>query len=193
LNMFACLTSSFIDIFNLLFIHIKETRFGNQILDKKFTKTTFNNLNLDVEASKLKWTIEPEVEEITWTLQLDITKWSSTLDVKVSKLKWTTKHVVKETTWTVQSDTTRWSSKQYESQLKFKIKLDVEELGREPNSSMFKETYGLKNCPTNWTLVWGCKKNQRQAYHMTEEKINHNTTHNYQIHQCIKQDHLCHQ
>jgi hypothetical protein len=38
---------------------------------------------------------------------------------------------------------------QYESQLEFKIELDVEELGREYNLSMFKEMYGLKNCPIN--------------------------------------------
>ncbi len=30
-----------------------------------------------------------------------------------------------------------------------KIELDVEELGRESNLSMFKEMYGLKNYPTN--------------------------------------------
>ncbi len=32
LNMLACSTSSFIDIFNLLFFHIKETILGNKIL-----------------------------------------------------------------------------------------------------------------------------------------------------------------
>ncbi len=71
---------------------------------------------------------------------------------------------MEETTWTLQLDTTRWSSKQYESQLEFKIELDVEELGRESNLSMFKGMYGLKNYPTNWAPVWGCKKNQHQAY-----------------------------
>jgi len=33
--------------------------------------------------------------------------------------------------------------------LEFKIELDVEELGRESNLSMFKGMYGLKNYPTN--------------------------------------------
>jgi hypothetical protein len=70
---------------------------------------------------------------------------------------------VEETTWTLQSHTTRWSSKQYEWQLEFKMELYVEELRRESNLSMFKELYGLKNCPTNWALVWGCKKDQHQA------------------------------
>ncbi len=70
---------------------------------------------------------------------------------------------MEETTWTLQSDTTRWMLEQYESQLEFKIELDVEELGRESNLSMFNEMYGLKNCPTNWALVWGCKKNQHQS------------------------------
>ncbi len=99
---------------------------------------------------------------------------------------------MEETTWTLQLDTTRWMLEQYESQLEFKIELDVEELGREYNLSMFKEMYGLKNCPINWALVWGCKKNQHQAYQMTQETIDHNTTKKYQIHQCTKQDHLRH-
>jgi hypothetical protein len=33
--------------------------------------------------------------------------------------------------------------------LELKIELDVEELRGESNLSMFKEIYGLKNCPTN--------------------------------------------
>jgi hypothetical protein len=88
---------------------------------------------------------------------------------------------VEETTWTLQSNTTRWMLEQYESQLEFKIELDFEEFGWESNLSMIKEMYGLKNCPTNWAPIWGCKKNQ-QAYHMTQEMIDHNTTQKYQIH-----------
>ncbi len=34
--------------------------------------------------------------------------------------------------------------------------MDVEELGRESNSSMFKEMYGLNNYPANWTFVSRC-------------------------------------